>query len=168
MHWLRCRGEVMKWGIVVEWGVRGIICREWMQCTDAPTMDDVREFDTEADAMYAIGGLPPSHYDCALTAREFAPVAEDDKASPRAYVILEEAERWRRRYAGVKRGGYRGEGIESLTKGTGNFVRSVQTQLQDPTLENEDKKRISIAMVALRNDFFDLQSAVLQHAGVKS
>lgn len=44
----------MKWGIMMEWTMRGLTCCEWVQRTDEPTTDDPVEFDSEADAAHFI------------------------------------------------------------------------------------------------------------------
>ncbi len=44
----------MKWGIVVKWDDRGLACCEWMQLTDELTIDDPREFTSEADIITEI------------------------------------------------------------------------------------------------------------------
>ncbi len=66
----------MKWGIVVEWDVSGLTCCGWMQRTDEDTLDDAREFDSEADAAQFIRQLPamPEEiaYDRILTPQEFS------------------------------------------------------------------------------------------------
>ncbi len=41
---------IVKWGIVVEWDVGGLTHCTWMQRSYPDTVDDPREFDTEADA----------------------------------------------------------------------------------------------------------------------
>ena len=48
----------MSWGIIVEWEVRGLVCCGWMQRTDEPTVDDPKEFESEADAEYFMDTLP--------------------------------------------------------------------------------------------------------------
>lgn len=62
-----------KWGIVVEWSDRGLACLGWMQCTDEPTLDDPKVFDTEADAAHFITALPSSPFDRILAPQQFAP-----------------------------------------------------------------------------------------------
>ena len=52
----------MKWGIVVKWDDRGLACCEWMQLTDELTIDDPREFTSEADAQAHIGRLTAGPY----------------------------------------------------------------------------------------------------------
>lgn len=63
----------MSWGIVVEWDVRGLPCSMWMQRTDEPTIDDAKEFDSEADAAQFILQVTPCPYDRVLAPQEFEP-----------------------------------------------------------------------------------------------
>ena len=64
-----------KWGIVAEWDELGLHCCGWMQRTNKTTgtMDDPKEFKTEAAAVKFIEGLQESPCDRTLTPQEFAP-----------------------------------------------------------------------------------------------
>ncbi len=66
-----------RWGIVVEWGERGLTCSAWMQRTDEPTIDDAKEFDTEADAAQFILQVTPCPYDRSLAPQEFDDVPKE-------------------------------------------------------------------------------------------
>ena len=61
----------MSWGIVVEYDVRGLTHCWWMQRTTEDTLNDPREFDTEADAQAYIAVIIP--YGCIFTPQELTP-----------------------------------------------------------------------------------------------